>query len=58
MRIALLLSLLALGACGADGEPIAPLRKVNKDGVVLYNDNSGTSVTMSGEVRLGVVKTM
>jgi hypothetical protein len=57
MRIVLLLSLLALGACGADGEPIAPLRKVNKDGVVLY-DNNGTNVTMSGEVRLGVVKTM
>ncbi|MFC2968410.1 argininosuccinate lyase [Acidimangrovimonas pyrenivorans] len=55
MRIALLLSLLALAACGADGEPIAPLRHPTKDGITLYHKD-GAKVTMSGEVRLGVTK--
>ena len=48
-------ALLALAACGADGEAIAPLRQPTKDGITLYQKNN-TTVTMSGEIRLGVVK--
>jgi hypothetical protein len=42
IRIALVLGLLALAACGADGEPVAPAAKAKP----------GLSVT--GEVQFGV----
>jgi hypothetical protein len=44
MRPILLLSLLALAACGADGAPLAPSQSASQPGL-----------TVSGQVQVGVV---
>lgn len=47
IRLAIILSLPLLAACGADGPPQPPAQGAAKPGI-----------TLSGEARIGVVKTL